>query len=146
MLLLALLVIVAQACCLCRVCRGWLWIPASCLGCYASYFFGMYLWVIAFGCTMSLAQGLCLISWSLRTAVMWALFGSLGWIAGVMASGLLAEIYLFQGWERPCEFAIWVCVFSVQSFFFLPEVIMLDKAVSVEEAARPKGSPLGSGA
>ena len=146
LLLLALLVIVAQACCLHRVCRWWLWIPVSCAGCYASNYCGMYFWAIAFGGTMSLAQGLCLISRSFRTAVTWALLGSLGWVAGAMATGGLGEVYVLLGLERPDAFAVWVCIFSVQSFFFLPAVIMLDKAALVRAAGLPSGSPSGAGA
>ncbi len=145
-LLLALLVSVAQACYLHRVCRWWLWIPVSCAGCYASNYCGMYFWAIAFGGTMSLAQGLYLISWSLRTAATWALLGSLGWVAGAMATGGLGEVYVLLGLERPDAFAVWVCIFSVQSFFFLPAVIMLDKAALVRAASLPSGSPSGADA
>ena len=77
---------------------------------------------------MSLAQGVCLISWSPRIAVTWALLGSLGWIAGAMATGVFEEVFVLLGLERHDAFAVWVCIFSVQSFFFLPAVIMLDKA------------------
>jgi hypothetical protein len=133
LLLLALLVTVAQACCLHRVC-------------YASNYCGMYFWAIAFGGTMSLAQGLCLISWSLRTAATWALLGSLGWVAGAMATGGLGEVYVLLGLERPDAFAVWVCIFSVQSFFFLPAVIMLDKSALARAAKLPNESPSESGA
>jgi hypothetical protein len=146
LLLLALLVIVAQACCLHRVCRWWLWIPVSCAGCYASNYCGMYYWAIAFGGTMSLAQGVCLISWSLRTAATWALLGSLGWIAGAMATGVFEEVFVLLGLERHDAFAVWVCIFSVQSFFFLPAVIMLDKAALAQADKLPNESSSGSGA
>lgn len=144
LLLLAGLVIVAQACCLRRVCRWWLWIPVSCAGGYAADFFGMYFWVIAFGGTMSLAQGACLLSWSPRIAVTWGLLGSLGWIAGAMATGVLAEVYLLLGLDHADAFAVWVCVFGVQSFFFLPAVIMLDKAALARASEPPQEPASGS--
>jgi len=146
LLLLAVLVIVAQACCLRRVCRWWLWIPVSCAGCYASNYFGIYFWVIAFGVAMSLAQGLCLISRSIRVAVTWALLGSLGWLAGMMAVAGLDGVYSLLGLEHPGEFAIWICIFSVQSLIFLPAVIMLDKAALAQADKLPNESPAGSGA
>jgi hypothetical protein len=146
LLVLALLVIVAQACCLRRVCRWWLWVPVSCAGCYASNYFGIYFWVIAFGVAMSLAQGLCLISWSIRVAVTWALLGSLGWLAGMMAVPGLDGIYYLLGLEHPGEFAIWICIFSVQALIFLPAVIMLDKAALVRAASLPSRSPSGADA
>ena len=146
LLLLAVLVIVAQACCLHRVCRWWLWILVSCAGCYASNYCGMYFWAIAFGGTMSLAQGVCLISRSFRTAATWALLGSLGWVAGAMATGVLAEVYLLLGLDHADAFAVWVSIFSVQSFFFLPAVIMLDKSALARAAKLPNESPSGSGA
>jgi len=146
LLLLALLVIVTQACCLRRVCRWWLWIPVSCAGCYASNYFGIYFWVVGFGVAMSFAQGVCLISWSIRVAVTWALLGSLGWVAGAMATGVLAEVYLLLGLDHADAFAIWTCIFSVQSLFFLPAVIMLDKAALARAAKLPNESPSGSGA
>jgi len=146
LLLLAVLVIVAQACCLHRVCRWWLWIPVSCAGCYASNYCGMYFWAIAFGGTMSLAQGVYLISWSLRTAATWALLGSLGWLAGAMATGGFEEVFVLLGLERHDAFAVWVCIFSVQSFFFLPAVIMLDKVALAQADKLPNESSSGSGA
>ena len=146
LLLLALLVIVTQACCLRRVCRWWLWIPVSCAGCYASNYFGIYFWVVGFGVAMSFAQGVCLISWSIRVAVTWALLGSLGWVAGAMATGVLAEVYLLLGLDHADAFAIWTCIFSVQSLFFLPAVIMLDKAALAQADKLPNESPSGSGA
>ncbi len=146
LLLLALLVIVAQACCLRRVCRWWLWIPVSCAGCYASNYFGIYFWVVGFGVAMSLAQGLCLIPWSVRVAVTWALLGSLGWLAGMMALAGLDGVYYLLGLEHPGAFANWACIFSVQGLFFLPAVIMLDKAALVRAASLPSGSPSGADA
>jgi hypothetical protein len=63
-----------------------------------------------------------------------------------MATGGLGEVYVLLGLERPDAFAVWVCIFSVQSFFFLPAVIMLDKAALVRAASLPSGSPSGADA
>lgn len=138
LLLLTALVIVAQAACLRRFCRWWLWIPASCLGAYASGYFGAYVWVIAYGCTMSLAQGLCLLPWSWRMAAFWALFGSLGWYVGAMAPSVLNEVHALFGLALPSMAAACASVFWVQSIVLLPAVIMLDKA-AVRRAQRPSG-------
>jgi hypothetical protein len=132
----ALLVIVAQACFLRRVCRWWLWVPVSCVGCYASDFAGMYLWVITFGCTMSLAQGLCLLGWSFRTAAAWVVLGSAGWVAGMMSTVLLDQGYRLLGLGSPGMIALWVCLFGVQGAFLLPGVVMLDKVVRSRAQAK----------
>jgi hypothetical protein len=63
-----------------------------------------------------------------------------------MATGGLGEVYVLLGLERPDAFAVWVCIFSVQSFFFLPAVIMLDKSALARAAKLPNESPSESGA
>lgn len=134
---LPLFVVAAQAYYLRRDCPWWIWAPVSFFGCASSLLFLMF-WGLAFGCTMSLAQAACLAPRSVRAALAWAILGALGWI--------VAAAIFFGSDLGAHSWAIhWSIAFGTQSFFFLPAVIMLDKAALARASKQSNESPSGSG-
>lgn len=125
---LPLFVMAAQAYYLRRFCPWWVWIWVSFVGCVASLL-TLMLWGLAIGCTMSLAQAVCVLPRSIKAGAAWAILGPLGWIAAAL---------LFSGSDMGTHsWAIgWSVAFLIQGFFLLPAVVLLDRVAFREEQGR----------
>lgn len=116
---LPVMIMVAQAFCLRRHVKWWLWVPCSLLGSLLSLVFLMY-WYVVLGCTVSLAQSVCLGGRRLVALVLWPILGCVGWV-------LPAYVYVHLGLPPLGWSASWAFSFGVQALFLLPAVILLEK-------------------
>ncbi len=117
---LPVMIMGAQAFYLRRHVKWWLWLPYSLLGSLLSLVFLMY-WYVVLGCTISLAQSLCLGGRPLVALVLWPLLGCVGWL-------LPAYVYAHLGLPPLGWAASWAFSFGMQSLFLLPAVIFLEKS------------------
>ncbi len=117
---LPVMIMGAQAFYLRRHVKWLLWLPYSLLGSLLSLVFLMY-WYVVLGCTISLAQSLCLGGRPLVALVLWPLLGCVGWL-------LPAYVYAHLGPPPLGWAASWAFSFGMQSLFLLPAVIFLEKS------------------
>lgn len=111
-----------------------LWLPLTWIGFFASYLFS-WIYIFAIGFTMSFAQAFCF-----RTrpcfvvCFMWTVLGTLGWPAGLLLGGKLANPHDCSG------IVLYLVAVPVYSAFLLPVLLILSRRHSACPA--PAGSPI----